>query len=875
MQPGNCFSEGSRWLKADFHLHTRADKEFVYSKEDDRFIQDYVTALQQAEIGIGVITNHNKFDLKEFKALKKKARKADIFLLPGVELSVKEGANGVHMLVVFSDEWIADGKDYINPFLASQFTGKTSDEYEHENGRSNHDILTTLNSLESCHKRFFVVFAHVEQKSGLWKEVGGGLFSELGQKPLFRQYTLGFQKVRSHDKSDKPCRTKVKDWLKDAYPAEVEGCDAKSTEQLGKGQASYLKLGSFDFDAVRLALMDHQDRVAAEAPRSTHSHVCAVRFEGGLMDKQSFHLSSGLNCFIGIRGSGKSSLLEAIRYALNLPFGPKAQDTRYKEALMAHLLGSGGKVVVEAIDQHGQIYQIHRVLNQLPDVYLNGNLLPGVSITSTVLHEPLYFGQKDLSATDEGFETGLVEKLVGQQLSDVRTRIETQRRQVIQVIEQLQDLNDSEEKEQAYAERLKDVQYKLDFFKKHGVENKLQEQVEFNRDIRKCESIDALIQSWIQALNNLLAQFEDDLRNQLRHQSKCNQPFFIKYFEIYQNIISGIDTVKSVIQQTEEQNKTLVNHYHQLLTKRDSLKESFAQIERELASSMQAEGQTNIRPDEFVKLSKEKDRLQQMVDAARKQGKQEEIITDKLLKQLVELNKLWREEFQLIQKTLDRINKGQSALEIHATFKGDKSAMLGYIKQLFRGSKLRESAYEKICKDYSDFGDIYRQIDDITLSASNAEKFRHYFMLNLEALLTWQVPNHFTVNYHGKPLQDHSLGQRASAMILFILSRQDNDLVIIDQPEDDLDNQTIYEDVIKLIRQVKSGLQFIFATHNANFPVLGDAEQVISCEYTADRIHINTGSIDCPQLQKDIVNIMEGGEEAFNRRNEIYQLWKP
>ena len=141
--------------------------------------------------------------------------------------------------------------------------------------------------------------------------------------------------------------------------------------------------------------------------------------------------------------------------------------------------------------------------------------------------------------------------------------------------------------------------------------------------------------------------------------------------------------------------------------------------------------------------------------------------------------------------------------------------------------------------------------------------------------MTWQVPNRFTIEYRGKELKHHSLGQRASALILFVLSQQENDVFIIDQPEDDLDNQTIYEDVIKLVRNIKPKTQFIFATHNANFPVLGDAEQIISCSYSDDSIHVTSGSIDCPKLQQEIVDIMEGGEEAFRQRKRRYEIWKP
>lgn len=60
----------------------------------------------QAQTRVGVITNHNKFDREEFKALRKRAQQDETLLLPGVELSVKDGASGIHTLVVFSPEWI-------------------------------------------------------------------------------------------------------------------------------------------------------------------------------------------------------------------------------------------------------------------------------------------------------------------------------------------------------------------------------------------------------------------------------------------------------------------------------------------------------------------------------------------------------------------------------------------------------------------------------------------------------------------------------------------------------------------------------------------------------------------------------------------------
>ena len=111
------FKDGAQWVRADFHLHTRADSEFQWSNAaGNDYENQYVAALKQADIRIGCITNHDKFAEEEFKCLRRKARQAEIELLPGVELTVGEGAGGIHTLIIFSDEWL-QARDSIGGFL--------------------------------------------------------------------------------------------------------------------------------------------------------------------------------------------------------------------------------------------------------------------------------------------------------------------------------------------------------------------------------------------------------------------------------------------------------------------------------------------------------------------------------------------------------------------------------------------------------------------------------------------------------------------------------------------------------------------------------------------------------------------------------------
>lgn len=876
---GAVFAQGAQWIRADFHLHTRADREFKFTGDDNFYNSNYVDALEKAGVQLAVITNHNKFDFAEFKALRKTAQKKGIALLPGVELSVNDGANGIHTLVVFSDDWLAEGHDHINPFLGVAFEGKIPAQYEQENGRSSLSLLETIKKLESYHRDFFLVFAHVEAPSGLWAELDGGRLSELGQNEFFRRRTLGFQKVRTYNKpqeKNKPCRTKTQQHLGDWYPAELEGCDAKCIEDIGQGKACYLKLGELSFEAVKFALSDPAARVATEPPKHQASHIRSIHFDGGILDGQTLYFSPELNTLIGIRGSGKSSILEAVRYALDIPRGEKAQDTKYKDELIRHTLGSGGKVTLTACDVYGQEFTISRIFREAPNVYLDGKLQPGVSIRETVLRRPIYFGQKDLSSTGEGFETDLVEKLVGEKLRVLRDEIETQRQHVRDAAQRWLKLSNTAELRRDYESQLTDANFRLKKFDEYGVADKLQKRLGFQQDAAALTRMKERADSFVLALGQLISEHEDDLRNATSYLSKQNPDFFTAYYAEFANLVAKVDQLKKIEQEARTITARLQAKQGEFDGARLSLQEVFAQVERQLAQELKQTGMTAIQPDDFLTQQQRKTKAEQMLEALAKQESQQSSIRDALFAEIDKLNGLWLREFNTIKVELDRVNAGHTALQIEADFKGDKEAAISFMQQLFKGSNIRETTLRAVMEDYADFGGLLRALPGALAKAgSTPEVFEKTFMQSLMEFVTWQVPNRFVIRYRGKELQHHSLGQRASALLLYVLSQRQNDVIIIDQPEDDLDNQTIYDDVIKLLREMKPHAQFIFATHNANFPVLGDAEQVHACRYQDEKVAVQSGSIDARPVQDAIINIMEGGQEAFNRRKEVYNLWKP
>jgi ABC-type lipoprotein export system ATPase subunit len=875
----NLFQNGATWLRADFHLHTKADSEFSFSEEDRYYNSHYIDALENAHIRIGVITNHNKFDTAEFEALRKTANKKEIFLLPGVELSVNDGDNGIHILIIFSEQWLENGQDYINPFLTSMFPGKTPQQYQNENGMSDKNILQVVDELEKIGRDYFVIFAHVEDSKGLWNGMKGGKLSDWTNKryDAVRKHTFGFQKVCTHDVPDRPCRTKVKQWLGNWYPAEVEGSDPKKLDEIGKGDACYLKIGAFSFDAVKFALTDYAHRVAKDVEKYRHSHIRSIQFEGGTLSGKTIHFSPELNAFIGIRGSGKSSILEVLRYVLDIPFGEKAGDQKYKQELVGFTMGSGGKVVIQATDRNGQPYEIRRIWKEnYSNVYIDNKLQPGVSIRETILHKPIYFGQKDLSSTGEGFEKDLVEKLLGEKLNDIRRKISEQKVRVDKAVDRLMKIANVKEQIDEQTKIKQDTEHRLNFFKEHGIEEKLQKRLDYDTDIRTMLKGVELVNDFVVGFTELLSQHEDELRNFTGYSSKCNADLFNQFYVIYNKIIQIVDTIKDELQKAKSTKNELAKKHNDLVTIRQGLADEFAEIERKLAEELKTSASQNVSSEEFLKLKQKLMQTTQLLDAHSKQSGQKTIFETNLIQELQTLKNLWHEEFLIIKTELDKVGDTNSALAITTGYKEDKAAYLDFMKSVFKGSGIRESTFQGIVNQYADFVAIYTDFDNAkSFFGSNPQIFVDLFIKNLTALLTYQTPHKFNITYRGKELQHHSLGQRASALILFVLSQRDNDVIIIDQPEDDLDNQTIYEDVIKLVRQMKPKVQFIFATHNPNIPVLGDAEQIHACSFMDNFISIQSGGIDDQAQQKMIIEIMEGGREAFNRRKEIYRIWKP
>ena len=856
------FETGLEFVRADFHLHTRKDKEFLFVGEQNDFVKDYVSSLKQADIKVGVITNHNKFDKDEYKAIRKAAKKEDMCILPGVELTIKEGANGIHTLIVFNpDEWLSNGDNHIQTFLTSAFA--TIPNPENRNTKCIYDLKNTLETLEAYNRDYFIIFAHVDQNSGLFCECRGGLLESLSGLAPFKRRVLGLQKLRTHNNiiQFKRCFGYT--------PALVEGSDPKSLTDIGKGdRQTYLKIGEYSYSAIKFALQDFENRVAETIPDIHHGYIESLSFQGGKFDGQKIIFSPELNTLIGIRGSGKSSILEAIRYILGIPV---QTDKEYKEALVKSVFESGGKAVLSVADKHGKKYTISRIFGERINVLdEDGNDL---NITPLSLFDGVqYFGQKDLSSSTD-HENRLLENIVSGRVK-IETAIESAIDTLIITTGKLLDVGKIPGQISDTITQKTEIEHKMSIYQEKGVAEKLKKQSGYTTDKAKLDSVKSRMDSTLQTMHTAYEK-NSSLSGLLRgYDSECNKDLFIETQVLLDFVDEQLKNIKSSIDAIENKKENLGDIILRLDKRIAGLADEFAEIKREIKDD-------TLDVDGFVKLTEELEKVKEKLSRLNEEALSKRKIEEEFTKAERQLNDVLLERFNAYKAETERINQAQNELKIEISFKGDKEGFKAQLKTDFRGSGISDSKYQIMSEEFADYvaliedwvlfdGKKLREI----ISQSEYVKLVSRLQEQYSELLKKQVQNKVEIYYHDKLLRKHSIGQRASALILFILTQNNNDIIFIDQPEDDLDNKVIYDEVITAIIKMKPNIQFVFATHNANIPVLGDAERVLVVEFQDTKIDVSQGNIDLGDTHKQIVDIMEGGKEAFDKRQLIYTSWR-
>lgn len=132
----------------------------------------------------------------------------------------------------------------------------------------------------------------------------------------------------------------------------------------------------------------------------------------------------------------------------------------------------------------------------------------------------------------------------------------------------------------------------------------------------------------------------------------------------------------------------------------------------------------------------------------------------------------------------------------------------------------------------------------------------------------------YNLRWDGKTLEQLSPGERGNLLLIFYLLIDRDDIpLVIDQPEENLDNNTVYRVLVPCVKEAKKRRQIVMVTHNPNLAIVCDAEQVICAEILKDsgyKVQYVSGSIENPIINRKIVDILEGTRPAFDKRDSKY-----
>lgn len=261
-----------------------------------------------------------------------------------------------------------------------------------------------------------------------------------------------------------------------------------------------------------------------------------------------------------------------------------------------------------------------------------------------------------------------------------------------------------------------------------------------------------------------------------------------------------------------------------------------------------------------------------------------------------QLSEVYRELFRPVKAFIDNHSLIQRDLpisfEVEILESGFRDAFLAKVNQA-RIGKLqgRDEGGERLQKildatDWDDIDQVHRFVNEVEkllrdegadssspLSVQTTKGFAPTDLLDQLYGLDYLKP-HYALQFRGVSLSELSPGERGTILLIFYLLIDKSDVpLIIDQPEDNLDNQTVYQLLVPCIQEARERRQVFMVTHNPNLAVVCDAEQVIVATRQVkpeNRISYRAGAIEDPDINKALMDILEGTRPAFQKRDEKY-----
>lgn len=694
----------------------------------------------------------------------------------------------------------------------------------------------------------------------------------------------------------------------DAYVTEFKslkpciwGCDSHGLQQRflePDGQRYCWIKGEPSWEGLKQVLYEPDERVRIQArepehPKSfftlEHIEICPTAVNPALcLEGLNVELNPNLITIIGGRGSGKTALLDLIATC----FRNGAQLVQKENSFFYRLYGkktaspANAVVPVKIRFKSGEEFNKSvgkdtGVFENADILYLTQNHIEDYTANPSKLNThiiDLVFEKnaesqheyKKLLGTAAEHERSIqslnleIDQLGREIFGKLESEEVTRRQKEGELADFTQRLCEQQEQQQGVSQVLEELNERLKTLKTR--------RQRLNTAVVHLEDLSKLIGSFSQQYERLSQQVNLDIAELADSVSIRQFPTqLIELTNILSLIQANKDSLRTGLPETEEQIQDTANRLNQF--------EGAERIIADLHRSIQ-----NIKTE----LS---DIEQRIVDI---QEKQKRILTIKetrlhtyasLMLSLIVARNYLQEMISAFERDRDNLLSSLSFTAIIDTSKQDV-----FVHNLFEKVDARATSEEQLSHQlaptFAAFNDFFvnTKVEDAEEAISNllptvevltswAENLRRKRAVSesdfLNAVLSPYSEIGLDIRFNGRLLQSLSMGERAVVLLKILLSLDDKPL-LIDQPEEHLDNRYIYDELIPAFRRAKTRRQIIIATHNANLVVNTDAEQIIIAEHVNGKLSYKVGTLENLSIRDSIKAILEGGDQAFKKREEKY-----
>ena len=857
---------GSKFYSIDFHVHTPASQDY---KDKEASAADIISRAVEVGLDALVIVDHNT--CAWIDTLRQAAENKGITIFPGFEVNTSGG----HVLGIFDPQATMEE---VETALIRCGIDKKDFSNELALGSPIEDVINTIATNGGL-----AIGAHIDKEKGFLKVVDQGV----AIMRIYKNPRLSAVEITDLNSKDEHVNGKYKGTGR--VMACVQGSDAHSLQKIGE-KITHLKVNHLSLEGLRQAFTEpaHRIKFPGEVKEINYPHIIKIMVNQGFLAKQEILFNSGFNCIVGGAGTGKSTILEFIRFALNQVSSIK-EIRDDCEAKVRELAKNGAKIYVQLKSETGEMYMICRTYDD-DENPISIVKHPSKESVKNIDVRNLF----RVHAFSQGEAISIARNPLAQlDLIDNHLNLGPYKREIENTYGAIKD--------QKGIVVLQGKTANKNAVEKEKAANELQ----LTGLMSKLNSLEEAQKNPIIQSHQLWSE-ENDYFQQLHYLINSTKKEIVTGVEEISFPIQSITKLNSATPNVEKINRLVA--LMRLLTEgkqkaKELLLDSLKNIESEIGKTF-AEWEVLYKThvDEYQKLEESapfekireiNNQISELKTAIKKNDYELSNIqsAQKTLDTLLQK----RQEYKGIitdQKARIRTLRERKAREFSERLKGSVRIKLipdgntesyeGFIVTSMRGQYMSKELIKQLCKAINpwELADFIRERNEKKImelshlderwSKKIVEVFSSHpeFVLDLEAVhLEDLLEIEYKVNENVfKPLDKLSTGQKATVIVLISMI-EGMYPVLFDQPEDALYTPFIYKDVVQTLRAEKESRQFIFATHNANLAVGGDTDLSIVLDGTAEETEIaESGGLDDKGTRDAMLLVLEGGEEALRVR---------